>query len=106
MIRGLFLILFITFGYFSFGQEFYEKPAKIITKFPFKQLSGGVILVQAKFNKLAQPLNFILDTGSGAISLDSATTAEFNISHVPSGKSINGIAGVRVIKVIAVMAVW
>ena len=95
MIRGLFLILVICFGHFSYGQEIYEKPAKLITKFPFKQLSGGVILVQAKFNNISQPLNFILDTGSGAISLDSATTAEFNIPHVPSGKSINGIAGVR-----------
>lgn len=95
MIRGLFFILFICFGYFSYGQEVYEKPAKLITKFPFKQLTGGIILVQAKLNKIPQPLNFILDTGSGAISLDSVTTAEFNISHVPSGKSINGIAGVR-----------
>ena len=95
MIRGLFFILFTTFGYFSFGQELYEKPAKFVTKFPFKQLNGGIILVQAKFNKIPQPLNFILDTGSGAISLDSTTTAEFNIPHVPSGKSINGIAGVR-----------
>ncbi|MEO6638884.1 MAG: aspartyl protease family protein, partial [Ginsengibacter sp.] len=42
-----------------------------------------------------QPFNFILDTGSGGISLDSATTAEFNIPHVPSGRTINGIAGVR-----------
>jgi hypothetical protein len=95
MIRGLFFILFIGFGNFSYGQEIYEKPSKFITKFPFKQLSGGVILVQARFNDLPQPLNFILDTGSGAISLDSATTAELHIAHVPSGKTINGIAGVR-----------
>ncbi len=76
-------------------RKYHEKPAKFITKFPFRQLNGGVILVQAKFDKIPQPLNFILDTGSGAISLDSATTAEFNIPHVPSGKSINGIAGVQ-----------
>ena len=94
MIRGLFLIIFIFLFCFSYGQATtYEKPAKFITKFPFKQLTGGVILIQAKFNKIPQPLNFILDSGSGAISLDSATTAEFNIPHVPSGKSINGIAG-------------
>ena len=46
-----------------------------------------------RFNKISEPLNFILDSGSGAISLDSATTAEFNIPHIPSGKTINGIAG-------------
>ena len=95
MMRGLFFIIFIGFGYLSFGQEIYERPSKLITRFPFKQLSGGVILVQARFNKITQPLNFILDTGSGAISLDSATTAEFDIPHIPSGKTINGIAGVR-----------
>src|SRR6185295_2370334 len=95
MVRDLFFIFFICFGNFSYGQELYERPSKLITKFPFKQLNGGIILLQAKFNKIPQPLNFILDTGSGAISIDSSTTAEFNISHVPSGKSINGIAGVR-----------
>ena len=88
MIRSLFFILFICFGYFSYGQELYEKPAKLITKFPFRQLSGGVILVQASFDKITQPLNFILDTGSGAISLDSATTAEFNI-HSYTLRKIN-----------------
>jgi hypothetical protein len=61
---------------------------------PFRQLSGGVILVQAKFDNIQEPLNFILDTGSGAISLDSETTAEFKIPHVPSGRTINGIAGI------------
>jgi hypothetical protein len=96
MKRGLFFILFICFfGHFSHGQELYEKPAKFITRFPFRQLNGGIILIKANFNKIPQSLNFILDTGSGAISLDSATTAEFNIPHVPSGKSINGIAGIR-----------
>jgi hypothetical protein len=95
MIRSLFYILFIIFGCLSYGQVSPEKPARLITRFPFKQLSGGVVVVQAKFNKISQPLNFILDTGSGAISLDSATTVEFNIPHVPSGRTINGIAGIR-----------
>ena len=95
MIRDLLFIIFICFGNFSYGQELYEKPAKLLARFPFKQLSGGVVLLEAKFNKIAQPLNFILDTGSGAVSLDSATTAEFNIPHIPSGRTINGIAGVR-----------
>jgi len=94
MIRGLFLIILVFLFCFSYGQATsFEKPAEFIAKFHFKQLIGGVILVQAKFDKISQPLNFILDSGSGAISLDSATTAEFNIPHIPSGKSINGIAG-------------
>jgi len=79
-----------------YGQERKsDSSAKFITQFPFKQLSGGVILVKAHFNNLTQPLNFILDTGSGGISLDSSTTEEFKIPHIPSGRSINGIAGIR-----------
>jgi hypothetical protein len=94
MIRGLLLIIFLFHFCFSYSQvTIYEKPAQLITKFPFKQLTGGVILIQARFDTICEPLNFILDTGSGAISLDSTTIAEFHIPHVPSGKSINGIAG-------------
>ncbi len=100
MIRCLFYIIF-TVGYLaSYGQEEnIEKNARLITKFSYRQLSGGVILVQAKFNKIPAPLNFIMDTGSGAISLDSSTTKEFNIPHVPSGRTINGIAGIREVDV-------
>jgi len=93
MIRGFLLTILVFLFSFSNGQEIYEKPAQFITKFPFRQLTGGVIIIQAKFNKITEPFNFILDTGSGAISLDSSTAAEFNIAHIPSGKSINGIAG-------------
>src|SRR4026209_1333873 len=76
-------------------EQFIEKRAKFITKFPFKQLTGGVIILQAKFNNISTPLNFILDTGSGGISLDSSTCEEFKIPHSPSGRTINGIAGIR-----------
>ena len=96
MKRVLFYILFSAYLTSSVAQEqFIEKPTKFITKFPFRQLSGGVMLVQAKFNDDTTLLNFILDTGSGGISLDSATCAEFKIPHVPSGKTINGIAGIK-----------
>ncbi len=75
------LYLLLTFcGISVFGQEMYsEKPAKFITSFPFKQLNGGVMLVQARFDTLSDTLNFILDTGSGGISLDSTTTE--NVSY-------------------------
>ncbi len=94
--RILLYLLFAFSSAVSTAQDLYvEKPSKFITQFTFKQLSGGVILVQAKFNKLTQPFNFILDTGSGGISLDSSTTAEFKIPHVSSGRTVNGIAGIR-----------
>lgn len=93
------LLLYIVFTFITtstFGQEMYwPTPAKYITTFPFKQLNGGVILVRAKFNNLPDSFNFILDTGSGGISLDSNTVEDFKIAHVPSGRYIYGIAGVR-----------
>ncbi|MEO8720286.1 MAG: aspartyl protease family protein [Ginsengibacter sp.] len=90
------IIFFFFFAGSLFAQEMYlEKPAKFITAFHFRQLSGGVILLKAAFNDVADSLNFILDTGSGGISLDSATTETYQIPHVPSGRYIYGIAGVR-----------
>lgn len=89
-------LLFIFSGFSASAQEMYwEKPAKFITSFPFKQLNGGVVLIKARFSNLTDTFNFILDTGSGGISLDSTTTARYNIPHVPSGRYIYGIAGVR-----------
>lgn len=76
-------------------QEKNPKKALFITKFPFIQLTGGVILLKAQFDTIKEPFNFILDTGSGAISLDSTTAEEFNIFNSPSGKTVRGIAGVR-----------
>ena len=93
MKRILLYFIFLFYTVSLYGQEIYEKPAKFITQFPFKQLSGGVILIQANFNEITEPLNFILDTGSGAISLDSATTAEFNIPHIPSVNLLMGLPG-------------
>lgn len=78
------------------GQNVYEdKPAKFITEFAFKQLTGGVILIKAQFNNMPDSFNFILDTGSGSISLDSATVEKYAIPHQPSGRYMYGIAGVR-----------
>ncbi len=90
----LFCLVF-PFSVFAQQNDDINKPALFITKFPFTQLTGGVIMIKAQFDTLKQPLNFILDSGSGAISLDSSTTAEFNIPNSSSGKSVRGIAGVR-----------
>ncbi|MEP7254435.1 MAG: aspartyl protease family protein [Ferruginibacter sp.] len=72
-----------------------ERQAKLITRFPFKQFSGGVMVIQAKFANVPDTLNFILDTGSGGISLDSSTCVEFNIPLTPSDTTITGIGGIR-----------
>ena len=76
-------------------EQFVESPAKLLTSFRFKQLSGGVILFKALFANYPDTLNFILDTGSGGISLDSTTVDYFKITPTPSEMTILGIAGIR-----------
>ena len=71
------------------------EPAKLITQFKFQQFSGGVVIIQALVNHYPDTLNFILDTGSGGISLDSATVVELSIPTQPSERTIRGIAGIR-----------
>jgi hypothetical protein len=74
---------------------FVEPPSTFITSFSFRMLNGGVILVSAGVNDYADTLNFILDTGSGGISLDSATVEDMGIPITPSEKTIKGIGGIR-----------
>jgi len=76
-------------------EQFVDGPAKLLTSFHFKQLSGGVIMFNARFANFPDTLNFILDTGSGGISLDSATVDYFHITPTPSNLTILGIAGIR-----------
>lgn len=96
MKRILFHILFCFITIPAIAQEqFVEKPAKFITRFHFTQLTGGVILIKARLNNIPDTLNFILDTGSGGISLDTTTCEVLKIPHSPSGRTINGIAGIK-----------
>lgn len=78
-------------------EEFVQEPARHLTKFKFSQLSGGIILIKAKLDNYPDSLNFVLDTGSGGISLDSATTAELKIPLVKTERTIRGIAGMRTV---------
>lgn len=87
------LLLFTCFN--SFSQEEFVEPSKFITKFSFVQMTGGVIILQGQFDSFKDTLNFILDTGSGGISLDSATVDYFGLKGTPSTRTIRGIAGIR-----------
>jgi len=83
------------------AQEKFVAPAsRLITSFPFTVFTGGVILIRACVGDYPDSLNFILDTGSGGISLDSATCQRLHIVSLPSDKTILGIAGVRQVKFI------
>jgi len=92
----IFLVLFM--GRSAGAQETFTQPAKLITTFPFTMFTGGVILLRARLDNFADTLNFILDTGSGGISLDSMTCLRLNMTPKPSDRTILGIAGVRQVK--------
>jgi len=76
-----------------YGQEILtpQPQAKYITRFPFTQYSGGVMVVKALLNDIPDTLNFVLDTGSGGISLDSTTCASLKIPVRPSDTVITGM---------------
>lgn len=94
--KRIVLYLFALTGFQnSFAQEEFIEPSKLITKFNFKTLTGGVILLQGTFGQFPDTLNFIFDTGSGGISLDSVTVENFGLKGTPSNRTIRGIAGIR-----------
>ena len=89
-------IIFILLPVCLHAQELLTPPdARFITKFPFKVFSGGVMVVHACFENNKDTFNFLLDTGSGGISLDSTTCSEYNITTQPTDTSITGIGGIR-----------
>jgi hypothetical protein len=70
-----------------------QPQSKLITRFSFKQYSGGVMVLRATLGETPDSLNFILDTGSGGISLDSSTCAFFNLKPTPTDTTIRGMGG-------------
>jgi hypothetical protein len=94
--KYLFFILPFTFLFaMSKGQEILrpQQEAKLITRFHFIQYSGGVMILRAQLGQIPDTLNFILDTGSGGISLDSSTCARYNLKPSPSDTTIRGMGG-------------
>lgn len=83
----------------SEGQEIFSPPAaEKLTEFRFRLLSGGIIIVNAKLDDHQDILNFVLDTGSGGISLDSATAAELGVQTHLSSRTVRGIAGMKTVE--------
>lgn len=79
----------------SLCQEEFVEQSRLLTRFHFTQFTGGVVLLKGLFGTFPDSLNFILDTGSGGISLDSTRVAELGLKPEPSDKFIRGIAGIR-----------
>ncbi len=68
-------------------------PAKLLTSFKYEQLTGGIVVLKGTLDKFTDSLNFILDTGSGGISLDTLTAAYYKLPIEPSERTIRGIGG-------------
>lgn len=97
--RLLFAMLLFFFIATAKAQEEFVLPhAKMVTKFSFVQLSGGIIIIRGTIDNIPDSLNFILDTGSGGISLDSSTVEEFHLPKYKSDKTIRGIAGMKTVE--------
>src|SRR5689334_13824498 len=79
----------------SAQEEFIEPPSKKLTTVKFVQLTGGTIIMQAKLNNFPDTLNFVLDSGSSGISLDSITVDYLGLKPTATDKNIRTIAGIR-----------
>lgn len=71
------------------------KDAVLITSFPFKQYYGGVVVIHALLNGIPDTLQFILDTGSAGISLDTNTCVRLDIPLTPSDRIVRGLGGTK-----------
>ncbi|HVI48920.1 MAG TPA: aspartyl protease family protein [Chitinophaga sp.] len=69
--------------------------ATLITRFHFKQYYGGVVVIQGLIGEIPDTLQFILDTGSAGISLDTSTCVRLGIKLTPSDKIVKGLAGAK-----------
>ncbi|WP_343700541.1 aspartyl protease family protein [Chitinophaga sp.] len=68
-----------------------EPEARLITRFPFKQYYGGVVVISARLSNYPDTLQFLLDTGSAGISLDTGTCLSLGIKLTPSDKIVRGL---------------
>ena len=90
------LLIFLTVPAPGYSQQERMEPiCQELTHIPFTQFTGGVILFKALLEGHPDSLNFILDTGSGGISLDSATVSTLQLASSPPEQMVRGIGGTR-----------
>src|ERR1700730_5437037 len=96
-LRKMLSIFLLALALFSnvYAQKNSNPPSKLITQIPFTTFTGGVVVVKAQLVGYPDTLNFIMDTGSGGISLDSITSVRLNITPLLTDKFISGIGGIR-----------
>ena len=92
---GLALAVFLAGTNATAQEEFIEPPSRRLTRLPFTQLTGGIVIIQAKLNEFPDTLSFVLDTGSSGISLDSTTVDYLKLKPQATTRTIRGIAGIK-----------
>ena len=92
---SLLVFLFFTANYHIANAQNNNPSAYLLTSFPFITLSGGIIILQGRLDDFPDTLNFILDTGSGGVSLDSSTVSYFHLPVTPSERRVRGIGSFR-----------
>jgi hypothetical protein len=92
---GLLIMLLVLCTIARSQEEFIEPPSLLLSRQKFTQLTGGVVIIHAQLDDFPDTLNFILDSGSSGISLDSSTAEYFKLKPTPSDRTIRGIAGIK-----------
>lgn len=83
------------------AQDSFEEPSsQELTTIKFIQFTGGVICFKALLDDKKDSLLFILDTGSGGISLDSTTVRELGIEPPAPERLVRGVGGVQKVGVL------
>jgi predicted aspartyl protease len=95
LIQIVVLSFLLTLSNKNYSQEEAKQPPHLLTSFHFSMLTGGIIIVDALIDNYPDTLHFVLDTGSGGISLDSTTASALNLPLTLSDRTIKGIAGIR-----------
>jgi hypothetical protein len=98
LLKSIAVLLLLAISSVQAQEEFVPAPARKITSFPFRMLTGGIITLQARVSNFPDTLTFVLDTGSGGISLDSSTADRIKIKTELSDRTIRGIAGLRQVR--------
>lgn len=93
--RKFVLIVFISI--FSVSVRAQED-SKLLAQFPFEKFLSGIVIIKAQLAPYKDSLNFILDTGSGGISLDSTTCARLGIESKLTNTVASGVGGKRKVR--------
>jgi predicted aspartyl protease len=87
------LLLMLPFPFLLMADT--QEPAKLLAEFSFSKYLGGIVLLQGQIEAHKDTLNFILDTGSGGISLDSSTCERLQIENRLTDTFLAGIGEKR-----------